>query len=201
MERAESTALVSGVACLDEAGLAKGSITEVVGATPGCGVGLIISALLQRPMEVMEPTVLVDGSDVFDPWTAPSATALENLLWVRCAQASQAIRATDLLLRDGNMPLVLLDLQHCSEREVHALASSVWHRLRMLAEKSDVCLCAFTPCRTVPCAAARLVLGQRFNTEDQYRLQHQLMRDLHGQVERKKGAVPLWGDKAVAIAN
>lgn len=199
-QKGKTISLVSGVACLDEAGLSKGSITEVVGTSPGGGVGLIISALLSRPMDVVEPLVLVDGSDVFDPWSAPAAS-LEHLLWVRCLHADQAIRAADLLLRDGNMPLVMLDLQHCSEKEVRALSSSVWHRLRMLVEKSDVCLCAFTPCRTVPCAGARLVLQHRFTTEDQYRHQTQLMSELQGRVERKKGAALLWEDNKVAVAN
>ena len=37
-------------------------------------------------------------------------TVLSRLLWVRCRGAAEAMKAADLILRDGNLPLVLLDL-------------------------------------------------------------------------------------------
>lgn len=154
----------TGIACLDAIGLAKGAITEIVGEPEGCGAGLFIAAMLQRVTTVREPTALVDGRDVFDPCSVPSA-ALDHLLWVRCRDVSKAMRVTDLLLRDGNLPLVILDLQAHAPHEVQRVPASSWHRLRVLAEKSGVALCAFTPCKTVPCAWTRLVLEQRFTLE------------------------------------
>lgn len=183
-----------GLSCLDMLGISRGSITEVVGATPGCGVGVLLAALLQRETTVTELTALVDGSDAFDPWSVEPGV-LERLLWVRCRDAARAVRATDLLLRDGNIPLVLLDLQLHSLRAVQGLPASNWHRLRLLAEKSGTCLCAFTPVRTVTCARTRVVMNQQFRLEDQH-VEHELLHSrLRPQVERQAQSVFMAGTR------
>lgn len=143
----------------------KGGVTEIVGGSLSSGAGLIAAFLMEQSARSGNWLALVDGMDVFDPWSvAPSS--LERLLWVRCREVKQAVKAADLLLRDGNLETVLLDLQPHSTREVFSVPSSSWHRLRMLAEKSGAALCVFTPCKTVPCAAMRLVLEQRFQLAD-----------------------------------
>jgi hypothetical protein len=173
----------TGIQCLDGIGLAQGTITEIVGEREGCGAGLLIAALLQRETTVREPTALVDGRDVFDPTSVPP-DALDHLLWVRCRKVAKAMRVTDLLLRDGNLPLVILDLQAQPPREVEGVPASSWHRLRVLAEKSGVALCAFTPCKTVPCARARLVLEHRFALEALEQVRADLVEGLRARVVR-----------------
>lgn len=177
----------TGIACFDAIGLAKGAITEVVGETEGCGAGLLIAALLQRETTVREPTALVDARDAFDPCSVPP-TALDRLLWVRCREVAKAMRVTDLLLRDGNLPLVILDLQAHAPREVQRVPASSWHRLRVLAENSGVALCAFTSCKTVPCARARLLLEQRFTLDALECPRAELVAGLHARVERAANA-------------
>ena len=184
----EAEIVDTGLSCLDALGVGRGTITEIVGPPRGSGTGVLLAALLQRDATVTELTALVDGSDAFDPWSVP-AEALERLLWVRCREPAQAVRATDLLLRDGNIPLVLLDLQLHSLRAVQGLPSSVWHRLRLLAEKSGTSLCAFTPVRTVTCARTRLVVNHRFRLDDQYVALPVLAAQLRPQVDRQSQAV------------
>lgn len=143
----------------------KGGVTEIVGGSMSSGAGLLLSFLMEQSAREGKWLGLVDGMDVFDPWSvAPSS--LERLLWVRCHDAKHAVRAADLLLRDGNLETVLLDLQPLATREVFSVPSSSWHRLRMLAEKTGAALGVFTPCKTVPCATTRLVLEQRFHLAD-----------------------------------
>lgn len=176
-----------GASYLDGLGLAKGTLTEVVGPQPGCGIGLLIAALLQREQPAalgMEPTALIDGRDAFDPWSMPTAV-LDKLLWVRCRETGEAIKAADLLLRDGNIHLVLLDLQMQPLTAVRSLPSSVWHRLRMLAEKSGASLCAFTPCRIVSSARSRILLEHPFTLDDLYRSRTALAARLTARVERQ----------------
>lgn len=176
------------VSCVDSLGLRKGAITEVVAPVASCGGGLLIAALLERENACREFTALVDGSDAFDPWSL-TAAALEKVLWVRCRESAQAIRAADLLLRDGNIPLVVLDLQSQPARAVQGLPSSVWHRLRMLAEKSGACLCAFTPVRTVGCAQTRVVLQHRWHLMDQYQVRSALLSALPVRMDRQRARV------------
>ncbi len=144
----------------------KGGVMEIVGDSLSSGAGLLLAFLMEESARGGNWMALVDGMDVFDPWSVAPA-ALERLLWVRCREVKQAVKAADLLLRDGNIETVLLDLQSHSTREVFSVPSSSWHRLRMLAEKSDAALCVFTPSRTIPCAATRLVLEERFQLADQ----------------------------------
>jgi hypothetical protein len=180
----------TGIPCLDAVGLAKGAITEVVGEFEGCGVGTLIAALLGRDATVHEPTALVDSGDVFDPCSV-APEALQQMLWVRCREVPKAMRVTDLLLRDGNLPLVILDLQARLPREVQSVPPSSWHRLRVLAEQSGVALCAFTPCKVVSCARARLVLEHRFPLDALEQERAHLVENLRPRMVRGTNAFAL----------
>jgi len=184
------TADVATASWLESLHLGKGTITEVVASAASNGAGLLISGLLQRESACRELTALVDGGDAFDPWSIEAA-ALERVLWVRCREPNAAIRASDLLLRDGNIPLVILDLQMHAPRAVQSLPSSVWHRLRMLAERSGTALCAFTPARSVVCARTRVRLDHRFDLMDQYQERNTLLDALSVQVERQQSRIVL----------
>lgn len=182
--------VVKGVSCIESLDLRKGAITEVVASRPGTGAALLMAGLLQREAACRELTALVDGSDTFDPWSLCPA-ALERMLWVRCREPNKAIRASDLLLRDGNIPLVILDLQSHTMQAVQGLPSSVWHRLRMLAEKSGTCLCAFTPVRVVNCAQTRASLQHRWELMDQYQNRAGLLNMLPVAMDRQRARVVL----------
>ncbi len=104
--------LITGLPAFDETlggGLTKGVITELSSAPPNAGSASIIAALLQRACRERYFIALIDGRDSFDPQSIGDP-ALHHLLWVRCHKASEAMQAADLLLRDGNFPLVILDL-------------------------------------------------------------------------------------------
>lgn len=180
---ADTALLATGVPCLDAAGVAKGALTEVVGERPSCGVALLIHALLERETPVREFTALVDGNDAFDPWSA-APSALERTLWVRCTNPLQAVKAADLILRDGNVPLVLLDLQLHAPREAARVPATAWHRLRFLAEQGGAALCVFTPCELVSCARSRVRLGHLFTLEDLHRPRRELVAGLQAHTQR-----------------
>ena len=176
----------------------KGGITEIVGDWLSSGIGLVQAFLIEESARCGQWMGLVDGRDAFDPWSiAPEA--LSKLLWVRCQEVKQAVRAADLLLRDGNLETVLLDLQPHSAREVFSVPSSSWHRLRMLAEKSGVALCVSTPCATVPCAASRLLLQHRFQIEDQETLRTRLLESVMTDVSFQSR--PSVGQRLMAAAH
>src|SRR2546423_8110914 len=92
-----------------EDGLRKGAITEIISPNPSAGSALLIHSLLQIALRDRFFLALIDGRDSFDVQSV-DADALQHLLWVRCEKASEAIKAADFLLRDGNFPLVILDL-------------------------------------------------------------------------------------------
>ena len=115
--------------------------------------GMDSSMLLHRFM-AQQACALIDAADALEPGGLDAST-LRHLLWVRCQKASEAVRAADLLLRDGNLRTVLIDLRLRPVRELFALPSSVWHRLRLLAERGGAAVAVFSPCQVVACAAGR----------------------------------------------
>ncbi len=179
------SAALTGIPCVDAAGLRPGHITEFVSARRSTGSGLVLNGLMEAAQEVLrEPVALVDASDAFDPRTL-SPGALERLLWLRCRDAQKAMRAADLLLRDGNVPRVLLDLQLCPERAVRQIPSQAWHRLRILAERNGAALCVFTPFQIVPCARTRLFMERQLSLDVLDAPRPALLASLAGRVQQR----------------
>ena len=174
----------AALSCLE--GAAPGTITEVVSPRPSAGSGLLIQGLLQGAAERKQYVALVDGRDVFDPQST-GLEACEKFLWARCQSASQAVKATDLLLRDGNIGLVAMDLQLTPLRELGRLPSSSWHRLRGLAEKSGANLIALTPRRIVPSAHLRVELDGTFGLDAFDLPREELHNQLFLRVLRSRG--------------
>ena len=136
---ARDARLVTSVAPLDEAtggGLPKGAITELISAHPSAGSATLISALLEAAHRGRYFMALIDGRDSFDACGPgePGNARLRNLLWVRCHRTMEAIKAADLLLRDGNFPLVILDLVLNPAAELRKIPQTSWYRLQRLAE-------------------------------------------------------------------
>ena len=109
-----ATFLTTKLLFLDEVlggGFPQGAITELISPQPSAGSASLIHALLECAERDRYFFALIDGRDSFDPsGFGPGNPSLRHLLWVRCSKAYEAIKATDLLLRDGNFPLVILDL-------------------------------------------------------------------------------------------
>ncbi len=112
-----------------------GTINEVVSKASSQGMSLLISRLLAEERDL--PLALIDGRDSFDP-ASHGNDRCGRLLWIRCSGTDQIIQATDLLLRDGNLPLVLLDLHLVPARELSRIPNSLWHRFRTEARESGM---------------------------------------------------------------
>lgn len=156
--------LPTGVGVLDECldgGLPEAALTEVVCPQHGMGSGTIIQAIVESAQAAGRHLALVDAGDSFDPDSLTDAQ-LAALLWVRCQGPEQATKATDLLCRDNNLPLVVLDLMMCSEQQVRAIPSAFWYRLQRVAEGNGSAALVFTPVAVVGSAACTVRLTRRF---------------------------------------
>lgn len=136
-------------------GLPKGEVTELVGDGPGSGSAQVIHALLECAAADGRFVALVDGADSFDV-DAPTPAALERLLWVRCRSAEEALKAADLLLRDRNFPLVVLDLKLNPAVQLRKIPSSAWHRFGRIAEHNGTTLLVVTPQPLVGAVSVRV---------------------------------------------
>ena len=133
---APATVLHTGVQFLDQAiggGFPQSAITELIAPKLSAGSASLIHALLRSAQRDNHFVALIDGADSFDPGSSDNA-ALQHLLWVRCRKAFDAIKAADFLLRDGNFPLVIVDLVLNSVDELRKIPQTSWYRLQRLVE-------------------------------------------------------------------
>lgn len=156
----QSTRLSTGLRNFDAAldgGLTKGAITELTSAPANAGSATLIAVLLDRACRDRSFIALIDGRDSFDPQSI-GGDALRHLLWVRCRKASEAIQAADLLLRDGNFPLVILDLVLNPVAELRQIPASNWYRLQRLVEPAPTAFLVLTPRSMISSAQWKLAL-------------------------------------------
>ena len=160
------TRLVTGLSFLDQAiggGLPKGAITELTTPQISAGSASLIQALLQAANRDHFFLALIDGRDSFDPQPLGNAL-LRNLFWVRCTTAFKTIKAADLLLRDGNFPLVIVDLV-LNPPEDLKIPQTTWYRLQRLVEPTSTACLVMTRCSMVSSAQLKIVLENSWTLE------------------------------------
>ena len=149
----------TGQALLDSVtgqGLPKGAITEISSPQLSAGSASLIAGLVQAAGASRYFMALIDGRDSFDP-TPLGHACLRHLLWVRCHHAAEAVKAADLLLRDGNFPVVLLDLVLNRPNELRKIPQPNWYRLQRLVEPTATACLVLS--RQSMVASAQLKIG------------------------------------------
>jgi len=158
--------LPTGLPALDETtgGLPLGAITEVVCAAPSCGGHLLLGQLLAATRATRTRVALIDSTDSFDPASFP-VDLLAHLVWVRSAATTAALHAADLLARDANFGLLVLDLRRAAAAELRRTPSTHWYRLQRAVESTALALVVETPHASVPSARLRFVLTSSLSIE------------------------------------
>ena len=159
VQRTSGRALPTGIPGIDQAtgGLPLGAITEMVCAAPSCGGHLFFAQLLASTRRSRQRVALIDSTDSFDPGSLPD-DLLAHLLWVRCTSTTLALQATDLIARDANLGLVVLDLRRAPEADLRRIPGPQWYRLQRAVEPTDLALVVETPRASVPSAQVRFQL-------------------------------------------
>jgi hypothetical protein len=159
--------LITGLSFLDQTiggGLPKGAITELISPRVSAGSASLIHALLETAQRDCYFLALIDGRDSFDPQPLGNA-CLRHLLWVRCTKALEAIKAADLLLRDGNFPLVIVDLVLNPPEELRKIPQTTWYRLQRLVEPAPTACLVLTRQGMVSSAQLKIVLENLWTLE------------------------------------
>ena len=154
--------LETGLPTVDqlEGGLRLGALTEISGSP--AGNSLLLQSMMTLLRRKRHLGALIDCGSFFDPDSFHPAS-LPRLLWVQCPTPAIAVKAADLLLRDSNLGLLLLDLQGAKPRELRRIPASTWHRFQRLVEPSNSALVVFTRQPIVESAAVRIAAGWSWN--------------------------------------
>ena len=178
--------LSTGLPCLEEAiggGLPRAVITELISPETSAGSASLIRALIHCAYRDHYFLALIDGRDSFDPCGLDNAR-LQHLLWVRCSKASEGVKVADLLLRDGNFPLVIIDLLLNAPEELQKIPQTNWYRLQRLVEVVPTACLVLTRHEMVSSAQLTLVLEnswdiQTFESKDAFSRLRILMKRSH----------------------
>jgi hypothetical protein len=163
-----TTVLPTGIPFLNQitgGGFPKSAITELISPRASAGSASLIHALLKSAEQDRHFIALIDGSDSFDPGSANNS-ALQHLLWVRCRKAFDAVKAADLLLRDGNFPLVIVDLVLNEPAELRKIPQTSWYRLQRLAEAVPTACLIINRQTLVSSAQLKIVLENSWTLAD-----------------------------------
>jgi len=158
---------LTGIAAIDAAphgGLPRGALTELVCGRGASGSATLMRHLILRAAGENEIVAVIDGGDSLDV-TSLGAGILQRLLWIRCRSASEALKATDLALRDGNLPLVLLDLKLNPEKELQKIPATTWYRFQRLVQETTTVCVALTPRPMLFPAVMRIDLHSQFSID------------------------------------
>lgn len=193
----------TGITAVDAltGGLPRGALTEIFGPA-GCGKTSLLLAALAARTRAAEACAVVDGRDAFDPESAKAAgVKLEQLLWVRCRELDQALRAIDLLIQGGGFGLIALDLSDLPRKLVRHIPLNVWFRLCRAVENTPTILVALeeeSNAKTCASLVLRLERQAVCWSETAGRVQNPRTRLLEGwQGEIEKGRER--GGKTIAI--
>ncbi len=143
-------------------GLPRGGLTEICGPPCSGRTSLLVAALASRTANA-EACALIDGRDAFDPHSAELAgVELKRLLWVRCRNIDQALRATDLLLQGGGFGMVALDLGDIPPETVRYVPLNAWFRFRRAVEDTPTIFMVLEQeSNAKTCASLVLRMGER----------------------------------------
>jgi hypothetical protein len=177
----------TGIPQLDESlrgGLPKGALAEIVAAQHGSGSALLMTALIHRALGENKFTAIIDGQDSLD--VTQLGEDLSRLLWVRCRSTAEALKAADLLLRDGNLPLVLLDLVSNPAAQLRKIPATTWYRFQRLIEQTSAVCVVAVPRPMVAPAQVRITLRSRFSITALDREPQELLRELKLEVTESR---------------
>ena len=164
-DRKSVETVLTGIPEIDElaGGLPRGALTEICGPPCSGRTTVLLSALASRTAEA-EVCALVDGRDSFDPRSAEAAgVELQKLLWVRCRNLDQSLRAVDLLIQGGGFGFIALDLSDIAPETVRRVPLNAWFRFRRAVEDTATVLLVMEQESNAKTCAS-LVLQMKGNT-------------------------------------
>ncbi len=168
-------------------GFLQGAITEICGSR--AGGSLLLAAVADAAVRDGLFVGLIDAANSFEPsdWADEH---LRRMLWVMCSAVAPAIRTADILLRDGNLPIVILDLHMLPAVQLRRIPVSTWHRFQRVIEPTSTVFAVLTPQPLVEGAAARVAIRTDLTLEAMHLSRPALWKHLRVQIF-ERGAVML----------
>lgn len=153
----------TGVPSLDQlldGGLATGALTEFVSEGTSTGNQSALGSLISATRSARQRIALIDAAGAFDI-EGFDDDAIAHVVWVRCKALSECWRAADLVARDPNYAVIVVDVRGHPVRELLRTRDSIWVRLQRAAESADTAVVVQTDSSIVPNAAVRIAFAEK----------------------------------------
>ena len=174
----------TGVEQLDaslEGNLSQGSVVQIVAPLPSCGSALLLHTVIAATNHSARLVALVDGKNSFDP-----GLLNPTVLWVRCTQLEQAAKAVDLLIRDHNVALTILDFKLNPITDLRKIPATTWYRWQRVTAETQTSLLFFTPTYISGSSSFALTLTTQWQLNDLTELSTDLLTQLDWDVIYRK---------------
>ena len=174
----------TGVEQLDaslEGNLSQGSVVQIVAPLPSCGSALLLHTVIAATNHSSRLVALVDGKNSFDP-----GLLNPTVLWVRCTQLEQAAKAVDLLIRDHNVALTILDFKLNPITDLRKIPATTWYRWQRVTAETQTALLFFTPTYISGSSSFALTLTTQWQLNDLTELFTDLLTQLDWDVIYRK---------------
>jgi hypothetical protein len=165
--------------------IGQGELAELW-AEQAMGSGLAVREVMRAMVAAGHFLALVDGCDGFDPASVEEAV-LRRMLWVRTRNVEEAVKSADLLLRDGNLPLILVQLRGLPLASLRRVPSQHWYRLQRLAKETGTACLLVTPAPMIPCARKRWSVCGDFTLDDVERDSAEVLTRLRTELHSRQG--------------
>ena len=142
-------------------GLPKGSITQLIIPHISAGGAIVLHEIIEAMHQHSQCVALIDGKNSFEP-----STDYPLLLWIRCQNVPQALKATDLVLRDTNLALSILDFKQNSDAELRKIPGTTWYRFQRIIEENRSTLLTITRHPLVSSAQISISLTYQLRIDD-----------------------------------
>lgn len=123
-------------------GIPGGALCEFLAPRNSCGAQTVLRHLLQAARRQLLYVALVEMGSAFDPGSVPES-ALESLLWLQCKTVKAALQAADVIVRDDNISLLLIDLRAAGRNPSGGIAGTAWYRLQRALAKTSTATILF----------------------------------------------------------
>jgi hypothetical protein len=140
-------------------GLPKGAITQFLIPNTSSGGTTVLHEIIDAMQGI--PVALIDSKDCFEP-----VADHPLLLWIRCSNVLQALKATDLILRDSNLSLAILDFKETPDKELRKIPATAWYRFQRITEENRSALLTLTRHPIVNSAQITISTMHRFYIDD-----------------------------------
>lgn len=177
-----------GVPVLDEilgGGLRTGVLTEFVSERASTGNQSALGSLLVTTRHKGQRVALVDAAGAFDI-EGLNDEVIAHVVWVRCATLGECWRAADLVARDPNYAVTVIDVRGRPLREVARTRDSIWTRLQRAAEQAETAVLIQSDSAIVPNAAFRVVFSESLKPESLTLPRRELMHILSAKLHRRR---------------